>query len=178
MKISTQWFHNWISKGTQKRESKDREKRFWHRWFAWYPVEVKDHEWRWLEPVARRLDFRILGACYVYRDLYDLNGDPGFKPQSEQEGGKRMFDTEKILGLSISAVKGLRTDRRKKQNISPRYILLSDGETFIHLEEQDYYTYHDCSYTARELYVSQDEKSWSRIMEDDDLYPHANDSLY
>lgn len=26
----------------------------WHRWFAWYPVIISDHDCRWLEWVMRR----------------------------------------------------------------------------------------------------------------------------
>jgi len=28
--------------------------REWHRWFAWHPVEVADHDCRWLEWVECR----------------------------------------------------------------------------------------------------------------------------
>jgi hypothetical protein len=30
----------------------------WHRWFAWYPVEV-DGKWVWLETLCRRGTFRV-----------------------------------------------------------------------------------------------------------------------
>ena len=26
----------------------------WHKWFAWYPVRVASHDYRWLEYVERR----------------------------------------------------------------------------------------------------------------------------
>lgn len=26
----------------------------WHTWFAWYPVDVLNHNYRWLEKVGRR----------------------------------------------------------------------------------------------------------------------------
>lgn len=26
----------------------------WHRWFAWYPVYVSSHDWRWFEVVRRQ----------------------------------------------------------------------------------------------------------------------------
>lgn len=26
----------------------------WHRWFAWYPVKVAEHDCRWLEYVDRK----------------------------------------------------------------------------------------------------------------------------
>ena len=28
--------------------------RQWHKWFAWYPVKVEDHDCRWFEFVERR----------------------------------------------------------------------------------------------------------------------------
>ena len=27
----------------------------WHRWFAWHPVFIADHDCRWLEYVERRI---------------------------------------------------------------------------------------------------------------------------
>jgi hypothetical protein len=38
-------------------------------------------------------------------------------------------------------------------------ILFDDGKTFIHLEEQDV-SFHDCSPSARNMYVTQNEKDW------------------
>lgn len=29
----------------------------WHRWFAWYPVRVAEHDYRWLEIVERRKEY-------------------------------------------------------------------------------------------------------------------------
>ena len=39
-------------------------------------------------------------------------------------------------------------------------ILFDDGKTYIHLEEQDYYSYHDCSISARLINVVEDQKQW------------------
>jgi len=41
-------------------------------------------------------------------------------------------------------------------------ILLNDGETYIQLEEQDYYSYHDCSSSARHIRVLKDKSEWER----------------
>lgn len=36
---------------------KKRRLKQWHRWFAWRPVKVNDHDCRWLEWVERRGDY-------------------------------------------------------------------------------------------------------------------------
>jgi len=35
-------------------EEKRERLRAWHRWFAWYPIKVADHDCRWLEFVERK----------------------------------------------------------------------------------------------------------------------------
>lgn len=79
-----------------------------------------------------------------------------------------------IVGLKVVAVKGWRTDMRKKKGFEPQWILFGDGETYIELEEQDYYSYHDCSSIARELIIIQDKTRWKKIMEDGKHYPFAD----
>lgn len=40
----------------------------WHLWLAWYPVDVGDGDWRWLERVERRIVYRRRGTRrYGYR---------------------------------------------------------------------------------------------------------------
>jgi hypothetical protein len=29
----------------------------WHRWFAWHPIKVADHDCRWLEYVERKITY-------------------------------------------------------------------------------------------------------------------------
>lgn len=45
----------------------------WHRWFAWRPVKVSDHDCRWLETVERKgLFWHSLfdeGCDWEYRGL-------------------------------------------------------------------------------------------------------------
>ena len=62
-----------------------------------------------------------------------------------------MFNLGKIIGLSVVAIKG--EYNAKGKNIEPKYILFSDGKTYLELEEQDYYSYHDCSSSARLIRV-------------------------
>lgn len=45
----------------------------WHPWFAWYPVEVAEGDYRWLEYVERKLDevygYDVYYLDYVYREI-------------------------------------------------------------------------------------------------------------
>lgn len=43
----------------------------WHRWFAWYPVKLKNNQRVWLEYVERKLDGYTIDyiACWSYRSL-------------------------------------------------------------------------------------------------------------
>ena len=84
------------------------------------------------------------------------------------------MEIDKIIGLKVVAIKGIRTDRRKKKHFSPEYILFDDGETYIELEDQDYYTYHDCSPNARHINLYTNKEHWEQMMNDNDLYPNAD----
>jgi hypothetical protein len=64
-----------------------------------------------------------------------------------------MFDLGCIIGLKVTAIKGFETDRRKTKYISPKFILFDDEETYIELEDQDYYSYHDCSTSAKHIRI-------------------------
>lgn len=35
-------------------EEKRKRLEQWHRWFAWHPVKVEDHDCRWFEVVERQ----------------------------------------------------------------------------------------------------------------------------
>jgi len=85
-----------------------------------------------------------------------------------------MFTLGAIVGKKVMSVKGIRTDRRRSlKRIRPEYILFDDGETFIELEEQDYYSFHDCSTSARHLIIHCNKNRWSSIINDDEFYPPA-----
>ena len=80
------------------------------------------------------------------------------------------FRIEKIRGLKVVALKGndpFFRDKRFK-NIEVKYILFSDKKTFIEFEEQDYYSYRDCSDYARIINVRNDAEGWKRIFKYDD----------
>lgn len=75
-----------------------------------------------------------------------------------------------IIGLKIVAIKGIQSDLRFK-DIEPYYILFSDKKTYIELEEQDYFSFHDCSSYTRYLNFRESKEDWKRIM---DTQPDAN----
>jgi len=78
-----------------------------------------------------------------------------------------------IIGLKVVAIKGIRTDR-KKRHFYPEYILFDDKKTYITLEDQDYNSFHDCSTVAKEIDVFQDKEYWNLMMTDNNLYPDAD----
>ncbi len=46
----------------------------WHKWFAWRPIRVKDHDCRWLEYIERRAEYLACGRMIMfdrwrYRDV-------------------------------------------------------------------------------------------------------------
>lgn len=71
------------------------------------------------------------------------------------------MDLKKIIGKTVESIRGA-TDAKGKY-IEARYILFNDGKTYIELEEQDYYSYHDCSSSARIINVYQDKAVWELI---------------
>jgi hypothetical protein len=58
---------------------------------------------------------------------------------------------------------------RRGNCVEASYILMSDKKTFIELKEQDYYAYHDCSSSARNITVQQDKERWKLLNENDAL---------
>lgn len=82
---------------------------------------------------------------------------------------KKMPDILRLVGLKVVAVKGISYSLKVKK-VEPKYILFSDKKTFIELEEQDYYTSHDCDSSARIISIFQDDGCWERI------YKNSNDA--
>jgi len=74
------------------------------------------------------------------------------------------------IGLKIIAAKGFAQHDRRVKSIELQYLLFDDKETYIEFEEQDYYTYHDCSSSARLMCVRKNPKTWNTIMTN---YPDA-----
>ncbi len=35
-------------------KERDVKKKDWHLWFAWYPISVGEHDYRWFEMVERK----------------------------------------------------------------------------------------------------------------------------
>jgi hypothetical protein len=70
---------------------------------------------------------------------------------------KRLKTTD-IIGLKVYGLKSLETGKCRGVDI----ILFDDRKTFLKLEEQDYYTFHDCSSSARIIYLNRDPVAWER----------------
>lgn len=80
-----------------------------------------------------------------------------------------------LIGKSVIAIRGIRTDGRTKR-FDPQYIMFDDGETFIEFQDQDYYSYHDCDTSAKTVDVWRDKHRWESIMGDLDTFPNATES--
>jgi hypothetical protein len=78
------------------------------------------------------------------------------------------MDITTIVGKKVVAIRGYNSrwnDKRVKHHrIEPEFILFDDGKTFIEFEEQDYYSFHDCSLLARLILVRKDKDKWNNIM--------------
>lgn len=85
-----------------------------------------------------------------------------------------MSDLQKIVGLKVVAIKGYKKRKNQKKNIVAEFILFSDKKTFIELDYQDPYTYHDKSPSARELSVRQDTERWSELVADNTIFGDAS----
>ena len=87
----------------------------------------------------------------------------------------RWLKLNDIIGRKIVAIRGPKTLKNAK-TIQPAYIMFDDGETYIELEEQNYYAYHDCSCAAREIQTKQGKAQYDLIM-DDRYYADATEDL-
>lgn len=70
-----------------------------------------------------------------------------------------------LIGKSIKCYRGFlyKPEGSRKTVCGLDYILMDDGETIITLSEQDYYTYHDCSSSARNINIQQNKELWDRM---------------
>lgn len=66
-----------------------------------------------------------------------------------------------LINLTVIAIKGEFNANGK--HIEPKYVLFSDNETYIEFEDQDYYTYHDCSSSAKHINVYKNAEQWAII---------------
>ena len=68
-----------------------------------------------------------------------------------------------LIGLKLVAMRGDKHRERrpkKPELVEPVYLLFSDKKTIVTLEEQDYYSYHDCSTSARLIEIIQSSVLW------------------
>jgi len=83
------------------------------------------------------------------------------------------MELNKIIGKKVLTLRGYK-ERKNQKNIEVTYILFDDKETFIYLEEQDYYSYHDCSTSARHIGVEQNKEKWNNIATNNEQYGDTN----
>jgi len=81
-----------------------------------------------------------------------------------------MYRLGNIIGLSVVAVKSdYRKSNYKINSVSnyrqPKYIMFSDGITYIKFEDINYYNYHDASSCAKIINVIQDATKHNEIMQ-------------
>lgn len=73
----------------------------------------------------------------------------------------RDSDIKKLLSSGmVKEVLSFKNDKYSEADV----ILLGDGKTIIKLSEQDYYSYHDCSSSARHIEIIQSEEDWSNYL--------------
>ena len=70
-----------------------------------------------------------------------------------------------LIGKKILCFRGYKTKEYGKDTVALSHILFDDGETFIHLQDQDRYDYHDCCSSARMLSLRKDTKEWQQLYE-------------
>jgi hypothetical protein len=93
---------------------------------------------------------------------------------------KNICSLYKLIGKKVLSVRSYRerdcfTRRinRRKYGFEPKYILFSDKESIIRLEEQNS-SYHDCAGSARHIIIDKNKNEWKRIFEDNYNYPVAD----
>ena len=79
-----------------------------------------------------------------------------------------------IRGLTVLSIRG-RKERKNAKSVEPQYILFDDRKTYILLSEQDYYAYHDCSTSARQIEVFEDVDYWEYIYKSEDFMDSTED---
>lgn len=87
------------------------------------------------------------------------------------------MELSKIMGKQVVAIKGTRSDMRRKKGFHPIYVLFDDGQTYIEFEDQDYYAHHDCDTDAKIIRIRQDKRYWDCMMGDGAHFPDADIDL-
>jgi hypothetical protein len=74
-----------------------------------------------------------------------------------------------LINKTIVALRGYKESKKKKPS-SLDYILFDDGETYLQFEDQDSYTFHDCSRLARTITLWRNADMWKNIKTNDENY--------
>jgi hypothetical protein len=82
-----------------------------------------------------------------------------------------------LIGLKIAAFRGYTSKHgySSSKTTPLQYILFDDNKTILELSEQDYYSYHDCSPSARHLDLRQDKNLWQRMFDKLDNFNEPDD---
>jgi hypothetical protein len=67
-----------------------------------------------------------------------------------------------LKGLTLTAVKG-KGSRVNSRDVPSQYILFNDLKTYIRIDDQDYYSYHDCDSSAKIFVVQEDAEFWAEL---------------
>jgi hypothetical protein len=81
---------------------------------------------------------------------------------------------EELIGKKILAFRGYRNEdnawRFNKPLTQLSFILFDDQESYLELQEQDKYDYHDCAESARLLTLRKDAKNWKEMYDKEDEF--------
>lgn len=80
-----------------------------------------------------------------------------------------MTNINRLIGLRIDSIRG---------DKSSTFILFDDKKTYIKLEEQSCYDYHDCSSSAREMVIIQHSSNWLSIKLDNTRFSDVTELVY
>ena len=84
---------------------------------------------------------------------------------------------EKILGKKIIAAKTYNSDKRRKKNFHAEYLLFDDEQTFIEIDDQDYYAFRNCDGNAKIFNIMENPEKWKTLMTED-CYVDADKKWY
>jgi hypothetical protein len=78
-----------------------------------------------------------------------------------EEGNKMIW--KELIGLKVVAFRGYKSIIYGKSKVQLHYVLFDDKETFLEFSEQDPYSYHDCSSSARILDLQKNASLWQSM---------------
>ena len=82
-----------------------------------------------------------------------------------------MYQMGTLIGMKVVAIRAFGKPKRvyRGKYHEPQFIFFDDGETYMEFEEQDYYTYHDCSSSARHIHIWKNKQRYNNLINSPDL---------